>query len=280
MGPPEIHHAIASRGHLNPGSPGVAFDRFELELPDLVRNVWVVRWQLGEPLTQRVLNYPAVNVVVEAGPQVDGAHHTGLYGPQPHVTERTLRGAGWAVGVLFRPAATPLLTDLTDTALLGADIVFDDAPSARLAAVMTGDDGELREILDDWLAPLAERIDDAGRLATSATVIAEERTDITTAVGLADALHTSVRTVERAVRRHTGFTPKQLIECRRMQDAATRLYADPDTDLSTLAVELGFVDHAHFSRRYRAIIGETPGQTRVVGRRSRERPGQAIRGRR
>ncbi len=271
MGPPEIDHAIASRGHLNPGSPGVVFDRFTLGLPDLVRNVWVVRWRLDMPVTQRVLNYPAVNVVVETGPQVHGAHHTGLYGPQPHVTERTLRGVGWAVGVLFRPAATPLLTDLTGTALLGADIPFDGAPSARLAEVMTGDGGGdlLREVLEKWLAPLAGRVDDAGRLATSAVVTAEERTDITTATALADDVHASVRTVERAVRRHTGFTPKQLIECRRMQDAATRLYAEPGTDLSTLAVELGFTDHAHFSRRYRRVIGETPGQTRTAGRRAR-----------
>ena len=54
-----------------------------------------------------------------------------------------------------------------------------------------------------------------------------------------------------------------------MQDAATRLHADPDTDLSALAVELGFTDHAHFSRRYRSVIGETPGQTRAAGRAAR-----------
>ncbi|KQS00830.1 hypothetical protein ASG12_00845 [Williamsia sp. Leaf354] len=260
---------MTSRGHLNPGSPGVVFDRFELGLPDLVRNVWVVRWRLDRPLTQRVLNYPALNVVVEAGPQVDGSHHTGLHGPQPHVTERTLTGTGWAVGVLFRPAATPLLTDLVDTGLLGVDVAFHDAPSTRLAAAMTGESEELRGILQEWLTPLADRVDAAGRLATSAAVIAEERADITTAAALADAVHASVRTVERVVRRHTGFTPKQLIECRRMQDAATQLYTEPDTDLSTLAADLGFTDHAHFSRRYRGVIGETPGRTRAAGRAAR-----------
>lgn len=269
MGPPEINHAIASRGHLNPGAPGVVFDRFELGLPDLVRNIWVVRWNIDAPLTQRVLNYPALNVVVEAGPQVDGPHHTGLYGPQPHVTERTLTGVGWAAGVLFRPAATPLLTDLADIGLLGADIAFHDAPSTRIAAAMTGEGDDLSAVLREWLAPLAQRVDDAGRLATSAAVIAEERTDITTAAALADAVHASARTVERVVRRHTGFTPKQLIECRRMQNAATRLFTDPDTDLATLAADLGFTDHAHFSRRYRGIIGETPGRTRTAGREAR-----------
>ena len=268
MGPPEIRRAVASRGHLNPGSPHVVFDRFELGLPDLVRNVWVVRWDVPRPLVQRVLNYPAVNVVTEAGPQVDGPHHTGLYGPTPRVSTRTLHGSGWAVGVLFRPAATPHLTDLTEIALLGADTPYPAGPADAIAAEMHagGDRGALSSLLLDWLAPLADRIDDAGRIANRASDLAENRADLLTASALADAVHASPRTVERIVRRHTGFTPKQLIECRRMQTAATRLYLEPDTDLAGLAADLGFADHAHLTRRYRTVIGETPSATREAGR--------------
>ncbi|GAA2060975.1 AraC family transcriptional regulator [Williamsia deligens] len=271
MGPSEIRRAVASRGHLNPGSPHVVFDRFDLGLDHLARQVWVVRWDVPRPLVQRVLNYPALNVVTEAGPQVEGTHHTGLYGPQPRVSTRTLTGRGWAVGVLFRPAATPVLTDLVDDGLVGADIVFADSPAEDLVAAMTTDAAreDLRRILVGWLAPLADRVDDAGLLANSAASLAEDRDDITTATALADAVHASPRTLERTVRRHTGFTPKQLIECRRMQYAATRLYSDPTTDLSALAADLGFADHAHLSRRYRAIIGETPSATREAGRSTR-----------
>lgn len=268
MGPSEIRRAVASRGHLNPGSPHVVFDRFELGLPDLVRNVWVVRWDVPRPLVQRVLNYPAVNVVTEAGPQVDGPHHTGLYGPTPRVSTRTLRGTGWAVGVLFRPAATPHLTDLADAALLGVDQPYAGSPAAAITEEM-GTEGSrdvLTELLLDWLTPLADRVDDAGRLANRASDLAETRPDIVEASALAEAVHASARTVERIVRRHTGFTPKQLIECRRMQTAATRLYLEPDTDLAGLAAELGFADHAHLTRRYRAVIGETPSATREAGR--------------
>ena len=272
MGPSEIRHAVASRGHLNPGSPHVVFDRFDLGLPELVRNVWVVRWDVPRPLVQRVLNYPAVNVVTEAGPQVDGPHHTGLYGPTPKVSTRTLHGVGWAVGVLFRPAATPLLTDLTAGELLGVDVAFSTGPADALADEMRdgGSRDALSRLLLDWLTPLADRVDEAGRLANRATDLAENRTDILTAAALADAVHASPRTVERIVSRHTGFTPKQLIECRRMQTAATRLYLEPETDLAGLAADLGFADHAHLTRRYRAVIGETPSATREAGR---SRPG-------
>ncbi|MEH3157151.1 MAG: helix-turn-helix domain-containing protein [Gordonia paraffinivorans] len=268
MGPSEIRRAVASRGHLNPGSPHVAFDRFELGLPDLVRNVWVVRWDVPRPLVQRVLNYPACNVVTESGPQVDGPHHTGLYGPTPRVSTRTLHGVGWAVGVLFRPAATPHLTDLTEGALLGADVPHAGSPAAAIAEEMqaAGARDAVAALLLGWLRPLADRVDDAGRLANYASDVAENRSDILGAAALADAVHASTRTVERVVRRHTGFTPKQLIECRRMQTAATRLYLEPDTDLAGLAADLGFADHAHLTRRYRAVIGETPSATREAGR--------------
>lgn len=268
MGPSEIRRAVASRGHLNPGSPHVVFDRFELGLHDLVRSVWVVRWDVPRPLVQRVLNYPAVNVVTEAGPQVDGPHHTGLYGPTPKVSTRMLDGAGWAVGLLFRPAATPLLTDLAEDDLLGADVAFSDSPADAVAAHMS-DDGDreaLARLLTGWLAPLADRVDDAGRLASRASDLAENDPEILTAAALAAAIPASTRTVERVVRRHTGFTPKQLIECRRMQTAATRLYLEPETDLAGLAAHLGFADHAHLTRRYRAVIGETPSATREAGR--------------
>jgi len=53
-----------------------------------------------------------------------------------------------------------------------------------------------------------------------------------------------------------------LIECRRLQAAATTLHARPDTELTGLALSLGYVDYAHFSRRYKEAIGETPDQTR------------------
>jgi AraC-like DNA-binding protein len=73
----------------------------------------------------------------------------------------------------------------------------------------------------------------------------------------------SPRSLERRVVDHIGLTPKWLIECRRMQRAATTLHAHPDTDLTQLALSLQFVDYAHFSRRYKAVIGETPDQTRA-----------------
>lgn len=90
-----------SKGHLNPGSPDVAFDRFELGpgLAEVVRHVWAVRWDIpaGEVRAQRVLTYPAFNAVIDDR----GAT---LFGPASRVQVQELAGASWVVGVLFRPA--------------------------------------------------------------------------------------------------------------------------------------------------------------------------------
>ncbi len=265
-----LQTGIADRGHINAGSPATLFDRYPIDLPDLIRQIWTVRYSVPTGvLRQRVLGYPAVNVVFE--PTV-----AALYGPEQRVGVRELQGDGWAVGILFRPAATPLLTPTPAAGLIGAEeaITLDGhmAVATAVAQVMSrpsdpvADRSEISAIMRSWLAPLVDRLTDAGHLANLACQVAETRDDIVQTSALADELHTSTRTVERVIREHTGFSPKWLIECRRMQRAATTLHAHPDTALAPLAADLGFADHAHFSRRYRSIIGETPDETRRAGR--------------
>lgn len=257
---------VESAGHLNPGDPEVAFSRFVLGAPgdpldDLVRHVWVARWDVpaGAVRPQRVLTYPSANTVLQPA----GAT---LHGPSRVLTTQDLTGRSWVVGVLLRPAAARLLTATEAARLVGRWEPLPDAPLPAVAAAMGGAaaaaDREVAAVLRAWLAPVAARVDDAGRLANAACRVAEERTDVLRVADLADLLGTTTRTLSRVVRQHTGLTPKWLIECRRLQAAATRLFADPGTDLAALAAELGYADQAHFTRRYRAVVGETPARTR------------------
>jgi AraC-like DNA-binding protein len=270
-----------SKGHLNPGAAGVHLDRFELGpgLSDLVRHVWVGRWAVpdGEVRPQRVLTYPALNAVIMPG-------LAALFGPDPRVQVQELRGTSWVVGILFRPAAGPLLTATDPVTLVASSEPLPAAPAGRLGEIMTGtlpdrepghqidwnriesDRGELVRVLRAWLLPAAAGVDDRGRLANEACRLAEEDPAITRAAALAAQLGVSERSLERLVRAHLGLTPKWLIECRRLQQAATTLYGSPGTDLSVLAAELGYTDYPHFSRQYRQVLGESPRITRERGR--------------
>ncbi len=255
-----------SKGHLNPGTSGVSFDRFELgaDLAELVRHVWVPRWSVpeGEVRPQRVLSYPAINAVIE--PAV-----AALYGPDSRVQVRELRGTSWAVGILFRPAAGPLLTATDPVALVGSSEPLPAAPAGLVRRIMAEQAyvrDELERVLRGWLLPLAADVDERGRLVNEACRLAEEDPSLTRAADLAARLGMSARSLERLVRSYVGMTPKWLIECRRLQHAATTLFTSSGTDLSVLAAELEYTDYSHFSRQYQRVIGESPRATRERGR--------------
>lgn len=280
-----------SKGHLNPGASYVHLDRFELGdgLSDLVRHVWVGRWAVpgGEVRPQRVLTYPALNAAIMPG-------LAALHGPDSRVQVRELRGTSWVVGILFRPAAGPLLTATDPVELVGSSEPLPAAPAGPLEEIMTDagrasgdgdgggggrdtgdwieqdrierDRGELVRVLRAWLRPAAARVDDRGLLVNEACRLAEEDPALTRAADLAARLGVSPRSLERLVRAHIGLTPKWLIECRRLQHAATTLYGSPAADLSALAADLGYTDYPHFFRQYQRVLGESPRTTRDLGR--------------
>jgi AraC-like DNA-binding protein len=253
-----------SKGHLNPGSSGLAFDRFGLgaDLADLVRHAWVPRWDLpdGEVRPQRVLTYPALNTVITP-------EYAALFGPDSRVRVQELRGASWGVGVLFRPAAAPLLTGSDPVTLVASSEPLPAAPADEVRRIMAAayDRDSLASVLRDWLVPVAARVGERGRLVNEACRLAEEEPDLIRAADLAARLGLSPRSLERLVRSYTGLTPKWLIECRRLQQAATTLFGAPDTDLSVLAADLGYADYPHFSRQYQRALGESPRVTRDRG---------------
>lgn len=255
-----------SKGHLNPGASGVELERFEPDpvLAELVRHVWLAHWRLppGEVAHQRVLTYPSFNLVV-----MDGG--AALYGPDPKLQVRTLSGTGQALGLLLRPAAGRLLVaGVAPAELVGRSVPVPDAPIDELDRALSEPTPVpvLTALLSRWLGPLADRIADRGRLVNRICRLAEENDTIVRVAELARHAGLSPRSLERLVVEHIGLTPKWLIECRRLQQAATTLHAHPDTDLTELALSLQYVDYAHFSRRYKEVIGETPDHTR--GRRS------------
>lgn len=97
--------------------------------------------------------------------------------------------------------------------------------------------------------------------------VAETDDSVLTAAGLAARLGIAGRTLNRVLGERVGVTAKWLIDRRRLQRAAHVLREHPDISLADLAAALGYADQAHLTRRYRDIIGETPGRYRRRARR-------------
>ncbi|MBB4614999.1 AraC-like ligand-binding domain-containing protein [Novosphingobium taihuense] len=70
-----------------------------------------------------------------------------------------------------------------------------------------------------------------------------------------------LRTLQAAAA-SAGTTPSALIMRRRLQRAAKRLLSEPGASVTSIALESGFADSAHFARRFQQHFGATPSHYR------------------
>ncbi|HEY0778385.1 MAG TPA: helix-turn-helix domain-containing protein, partial [Gemmatirosa sp.] len=68
----------------------------------------------------------------------------------------------------------------------------------------------------------------------------------------------TVRHLERQFRALAGVTPKAYARRARFERVRDRLWVDPHTGLSALAVDCGYADQAHLTREFRAFAGAPP----------------------
>ncbi len=54
------------------------------------------------------------------------------------------------------------------------------------------------------------------------------------------------------------MSPKWVLQRYRLHEALERLAAEGRPDWSRLALDLGYFDHAHFIRDFRAVAGRSP----------------------
>lgn len=229
----------------------------------LVRHFWIPEWHVepGRVSRQHILGYPACNLAVEPG-------LVGLAGPATVRSHRDLTGRGWTVGAMLWPAAAAALTD--DPAAIRDRYVEVDAPDLHSAVseAMTSDQPTSRRhaaavaVFADWLAGRCGEPDEQGLLANELVRLAESDRDVLTTADLAARLAVSERTLQRLARRYVGLSPSAVIRRRRLQESAERLRGvAPEEERATIAeiaAELGYADHAHLTRDFRAVVGWTP----------------------
>lgn len=246
------------------------------KLAGLVRHYWIPRWDIpdGTDHEQRILAYPACNLIVESGGTVPDADGT-LFGPVTGLTRRRLAGTGSAFGVLLQPAAGALLSDvpmaeLADASRPAGAIGFTAGPA--IAADLAGSPGRepVREsstppscvvIFEQWLAArLPDGVDAEGLLVNRIADAVEDDGGLLQVRVLAARFGLGERALQRLVHARLGLTPKWLIQRRRLQEAAHRLSQGSGPDLARLAYALGYADQAHFSRDFSTVTGMTPTQ--------------------
>ncbi|MEE3626588.1 helix-turn-helix domain-containing protein [Nitrospirillum sp. BR 11752] len=260
-------------------APGAAAQRFRLGryqpspdlapdlVPDLaavVEHYWVVAWDLiGQPpYVQRTLPYPAVNLVFERG-------RSAVYGPMHGIFAYELRDAGRVLGIRFRPAGFRALlgaplTSLVDRVLPLEAVFGRSAEGAEAAVLAAADDAGMVAVAETLLRrglkqspPMA---DEVNRLVA----LIEADREILRVDDLVARSGLGVRALQRLFADLVGMTPKWVIRRARLHEAAHRLAQEGGAeggvalDLTTLAQDLGYFDHAHFTQDFKQVIGQSP----------------------
>ncbi|HET8992282.1 MAG TPA: AraC family transcriptional regulator [Rhodococcus sp. (in: high G+C Gram-positive bacteria)] len=234
------------------------------DLAALMRRYWIPVWSVpeGQDSVQRVLQYPVCLAVV-------AEDYARFYGITSGLSRTTLAGDGWAVGVMFTPAAGHLLTRTPVAAFTDRFVdlseVFGDS-STRLAGSVRAAMADAprspeshrvsMDLFDDMLRPFAT-IDDEGHLINEVVAFVEDNPDVLRVEQVRDEFGLSERALQRLVHRRIGLTPKWLIQRRRLQEAAGRL-RERATPLAEMAALLGYADQPHFVRDFAKVVGMTP----------------------
>ena len=273
------------RGIVHRGATGDLFELVRDEvgphLAPFAQNLWEVRWDRrgGPPRTSQTIPFPSVNLTVEDGTPGEVRHGHPLPAALVHgVVTRTFRialdGAGWALGVKFRPGgwaawsgrdaaaltdrtvpAGPLLAPL-GLAGLGKAVLAAGGPEERRGALREHLERHAPEPSPDYLR-LRELID---RMRDDPTLVRAEQ--------LPELVGWSPRTLQRHFRQSVGVPAKWVLARFRLQEAAVELERDPAVNLAELSARLGWHDQAHFTNDFRRMLGTTP--ARYAGRRVRD----------
>lgn len=218
---------------------------------ELVEWYWIPQWDLpdGVESRQALLPYPAANLAVEP----DGVT---LWGVTTRAGERVLRGSGWAVGALLRPAALAHLS-AAPAELADRHVVLDE-PALQTAVTAAMPDARAAvQVVESWLVTRVGALTPEARLANAMAGLLMTDPTVLRLDDAAERLRVSARTLQRLAHRTVGLPPAAMIRRRRLQEAAQRVRDDPGAALADIAADLGYSDQAHLANDFRTVLGLT-----------------------
>ena len=127
--------------------------------------------------------------------------------------------------------------------------------------VVQGLDDNLRE-REARLSSNLRALEQHRRLVLSAIDIMQANITVRLSIiELSQALNTSHRTLQYCFRQICQATPLQFFLSLRLAEARRRLKLDPQQNITTLALDLGFASSSHFSSLYKRLYAEQPSLT-------------------
>lgn len=264
----------------------------DADLAHSVEHLWWVSWDLpeGRSHRQETLPFPSVHVVSQTSIRQGAIRIVGI--PE-HRFSRVLRGRHRVFGIKFRPGGFRGVWGRPLTTLTGREFALTDV--VPNVALVNAYQRALADADDTRDAPAAEAMRLQAAHVLLRAIVPPPPADLETLQRMVDdaANHRYIRRVADLVARHgvhtrglqrwfsdvVGVSPKWVIQRYRMHEALALLDAQqgapPRDGVSTVALDLGYADAAHFSRDFRAWVGMSPSQY-LRGRRGPHSSGQSV----
>jgi AraC-like DNA-binding protein len=227
-------------------------------LDAFVQHCWIVRWDLRgeEPQLQETLPHPNVYLVFERGAATVNGVASGRW-------SRRLEGEGFAFGVKFRPGGfRPFLghpvSSLADRLLALGEVFGHASVDLDRAVFACSDDRAMSDVVQQFLLDCLPAPDtDVDLVATIVDAIAGDRS-LLKVDALVARYGLGKRALQRLFSEYAGVGPKWVIGRYRLHEAIDRIADGERVDWTTLALDLGYFDQAHFIRDFRKLVGRTP----------------------
>lgn len=244
--------------------PSIAGQRFSLKrwppeppLNRFVDRFWKTEWALEEPFTQKIVTFPAVNLVFQA----DGS--ATVTGIKRDNDERTLEGRGWAFGVMFRaggfqPFTELPMPDLVDRRVPASDVFEMDCSALTEQVLTAADDYQRREHITNYLSSSISEERTVGEdMSDLVEAAAAAEPPVTTVKELSERAAVSVRTLQRQFLASVGVGPKFVLDRYRLQAAGEAARTTPRS-WGEVAERLGYSDQSHLTTDVSKGFGQPP----------------------
>lgn len=236
--------------------------------PDPSAGGWLeyawVQHHLGSPLAHRsdwrIVPDAAPHVLVHRYPR--GLTHAQVVGPRSRGVARSIGPRLWTAGLRLRPGALAALLREPAHAWVDRGVGLE----ATLPAPLRPRLGDLARFEDpgsvarELAALLALALGGRGpdwRVGAFLRTAAADPASATPAA-IARSLGMAPRTLRSVLRGELGLSPRSTLRISRVQRAAALITGGSAPTLSRIAHTTGFADHAHLTREFGCLMGESP----------------------
>lgn len=228
------------------------------DLSFFVQHYWIVEWDLTdrEPHVAQTLPHPNVHLVFEKGKTKISGIHTEKF-------TRTLEERGEVFGVKFKsggffPFLKSPVSEISNK-VIDFDSVFGSSPDKLETEIFNkSDKSEKIKVVEDFLRGcLPERDQLVPYLSDIVETINSDQSLIKVE-NVCEKFSVSKRKLERLFSQYVGVTPKWVIKRYRLHEALDQLKNKDYSDLTELALSLGYYDQPHFIKDFKMIIGKSP----------------------